>query len=188
MTTILGISGSLRSGSFNTHLLQACVQLMPEGAKLETASIRGVPIYDGDVESEQGIPAAVVELKQRLMAADGLLIVTPEYNGGIPGPFKNAIDWMSRPSSDIPRVFGGRPVATMGASPGKLGTALSQRVWLGTLRHLRMEPWFGSPVYVANAEKVFDAAGTLTDEDTKKHVAGFLRGYVTFVAKHARSA
>ena len=94
MTTILGISGSLRKASYNTALLRAAVELVPGGVRLESAGIHGIPLYDGDLEAAEGIPDAVAELKERVAAADGLLLVTPEYNNSIPGPFKNAIDWM----------------------------------------------------------------------------------------------
>jgi len=124
-TKVLGISGSLRRGSYNAALLRAATQLMPEGAALEVASIRGVPLYDGDVEA-QGIPATVSQLKEAIVAADGVLLVTPEYNNSIPGVFKNTIDWLSRPPSDARRVFGGRRFALIGASPGAFGTTLSQ--------------------------------------------------------------
>lgn len=100
---ILGISGSLRKGSYNTALLKAAVGLMPEGVQLEAGSIHGIPLYDGDLEAAQGSPPAVQALKDRILQAQGLLLVTPEYNNSLPGPFKNAIDWLSRPSADIPR-------------------------------------------------------------------------------------
>ena len=105
MVTVIGISGSLRKGSYNSALLRAAVELMPQGAELRTETIRDITLYDGDVEAEQGIPAAVAALKDTIAAADGLLLVTPEYNNSIPGVFKNAIDWLSRPPADIPRVF-----------------------------------------------------------------------------------
>ena len=89
-------------------------------------SIRNIPLYDGDLEDAQGIPAPAQVLKDAIAAADGLLLVTPEYNNSIPGVFKNAIDWLSRPPADISRVFGGKPVAIIGASPGGFGTILSQ--------------------------------------------------------------
>ncbi|MCX8004040.1 MAG: NAD(P)H-dependent oxidoreductase, partial [Burkholderiaceae bacterium] len=111
MTTIVGISGSLRRESFNTALLQAIAAALPNGAVLRIESIRGIPLYDGDVEREAGIPAEVARLKDAIAAADALLIATPEYNNGIPGVLKNAIDWLSRPPADIARVFGGKPVA-----------------------------------------------------------------------------
>src|SRR5215469_3874914 len=108
MTRILGISGSLRRGSYNTALLRAGAPLLDAGAELEIALLHGIPLYDGDLEAE-GLPQAVRDLKARVIACDGLLLATPEYNNGIPGVFKNAIDWLSRPASDIAKVFGNRP-------------------------------------------------------------------------------
>ena len=135
MTTVLGISGSLRRGSYNSALLRAAARLMPSDATLEIASIRGVPLFDGDVEA-QGIPPAVAQLKEAVVKADGVLLVTPEYNNSIPGVLKNAIDWLSRPPSDIKRVFGAKPFAIIGASPGPFGTVLSQAAWLPVMRTL----------------------------------------------------
>src|SRR3954468_24207767 len=136
MTTIVGISGSLRRGSLNSSLLRAAVQATPAGVTLDVATIKGIPLYDGDVEAKEGVPDVVEKLKDRIAAADGLLLVTPEYNNSLPGVFKNAIDWLSRPPADIPRVFGNRPVAIMGASPGGFGTILAQESWLPVLRTL----------------------------------------------------
>src|SRR5258706_3105002 len=116
MTKILGISGSLRSASFNTMLLKNAAQLVPEGTRLEIGSIRGIPLYDGDLESSSGIPEAAQKLKAQIMDCDGLLLVTPEYNNGIPGVFKNAIDWLSRPAFDIPKALGDPTLALIGAS------------------------------------------------------------------------
>lgn len=126
MTRLVGISGSLRKGSFNAALLRAATALVPEGTTLEAHGIAGVPLYDGGVEAESGIPEAVRVLKDAVASADGLLLVTPEYNNSIPGPFKNAIDWMSRPPKDMARVFGGKPVGLIGASPGRMGTISAQ--------------------------------------------------------------
>ena len=139
-STIVGISGSLRRGSFNSMLLRAAVELAPADAKIEVGSIREIPLYDGDVEAEQGIPKPVQALKDQIIAADGLLLVTPEYNNSIPGVFKNAIDWLSRPPADIARVFANRPVALMGATPGGGGTMLAQTAWLQVLRTLGTRP------------------------------------------------
>jgi NAD(P)H-dependent FMN reductase len=179
--TIVGISGSLRRGSYNAALLRAAVELAPPGTTVEPASIRGIPLYDGDVEAESGIPEVVSALKDRIAAADGLLLVTPEYNNSIPGVFKNAIDWLSRPAADIPRVFGGRPVALMGATPGRGGTTLSQAAWLPVLRVLGTRPWFGRIVYVAAAGKAFDDAGNLIDEQVRTQVQRFMAGFAQFI-------
>ena len=140
---IIGISGSLRAASLNAALLRAATEECPPGTTINIESIRGIPLYDGDVEAKEGIPARVAELKDRIASADGLLLVTPEYNNSIPGVFKNAIDWLSRPAADIPRVFAGRPVGLIGASPGRFGTLMSQSAWQPVLRTLGTRPWFG---------------------------------------------
>ena len=181
MTTILGITGSLRRGSYNTSLLRAAKALAPEGTTLDIASLHGIPLYDGDLEAESGIPEAVRALKARVAAADGLLLATPEYNGSIPGVFKNAIDWLSRPGADIARVFGGRPVAIMGATPGPGGTILAQAAWLPILRALGTRPWFGGRMMVSSAGKVFDAEGALTDEKVKGQLQGFMKGFAELI-------
>jgi chromate reductase, NAD(P)H dehydrogenase (quinone) len=180
MTKILGISGSLRRASYNSALLRAATRLMPPDTTLEVGSIRGIPLYDGDVEA-QGIPATVSQLKEAIVAADGVLLVTPEYNNSIPGVFKNAIDWLSRPPADARRVFAGRPFALIGASPGPFGTTLSQSAWLPVLRTLGTHAWFGGRLLVARAGGVFDEAGALKDAAIEEQLKQFLAGYVSFV-------
>src|SRR5690242_9979520 len=118
MIRLIGLSGSVRRGSYNASVLRAAVALMPPDSEIEVASIAAIPLYNGDEEAPHGVPPAVTQLKDKIAAADGLLLVTPEYNHGVPGVTKNAIDWLSRPAADIPRVFGGKPVAIAGASPG----------------------------------------------------------------------
>ena len=184
MTRVLGISGSLRRGSYNSALLRAAQRLMPEDATLEIASIRGIPLFDGDVEA-QGIPVSVNQLKEAIVAADGVLLVTPEYNNSIPGVFKNAIDWLSRPPQDISRVFGGRPVALMGATPGGMGTVHAQTAWLPVLRTLGMQPWLGTLLYVSGAHTVFDASGTLLDAQIKERLRNSMTGFVAFVQQRS---
>ncbi len=179
---IVGISGSLRAGSFNSSLLRAAAVAMPANGTLEIESIKGIPLYDGDVEAASGIPEAVASLKEKIVAADGLLLVTPEYNNSIPGVFKNAIDWLSRPSADIARVFGGRRVAVMGASPGGFGTLLSQTAWLPVLKTLGTQPWFGGRLQVAKAGDVFDLDGNLVDERVRQQLRKFMQGFVEFTA------
>ena len=175
MTLILGLSGSLRSASFNTSLLRAAVDLVPASVTLDAETIAGVPLYDGDLEAREGLPARVRHLQARLAAADGLLLVTPEYNNGIPGVFKNAIDWMSR--GEGLGLFAGKPVAVIGASPGPFGTILSQNHWLPVLRTLRTRPWLEGRLMVSRAGGVFDATGTLTDDATRDKLREFLAGF-----------
>ena len=181
---LLGISGSLRRGSYNASLLRAATRLVPADAVLEVASIRGIPLYDGDVEA-QGLPASVSQLKEAVVAAQGVLLVTPEYNNSIPGVFKNTIDWLSRPNSDAKRVFGGRPFAIIGASPGGFGTILSQAAWLPVLRTLGAQFWSGGRLTVARAATVFDESGTLKDPAIEEQLKTFLAGYVGFVRRAA---
>lgn len=179
---ILGISGSLRKGSFNTALLHAAVELAPNGVELIARTIHGVPLYDADLEAADGIPEKVRELKDLAISADGLILFTPEYNNSLPGVFKNAIDWMSRPSTDIAQVFGGKPIAVLGASPGNFGTILSQNAWLAVLRTLGAEAWFGGRLMVSRAGSVFDADGAIVDEKVKHNLSAFLEGFTAFVA------
>jgi len=181
MTRIIGISGSLRQGSYNAALLRAAAGLMPAGAELVVATIRGIPLYDGDVEASQGIPPPVAQLKDAIAGADGLLLVTPEYNNSVPGVFKNAIDWLSRPPADIARVFGGKRVALVGASPGGFGTILSQNAWLPILRTLGTELWSGGRLLVSRASSVFAQDGTLTDAKVRESLSQYLRGFVAHV-------
>ncbi|MEP7243556.1 MAG: NADPH-dependent FMN reductase [Gammaproteobacteria bacterium] len=181
MTRVVGLSGSLRRGSFNTALLNAAVEAAPSGLSIDAQSIRGIPLYDFDVET-QGMPESVTQLKDRIASADGLLLVTPEYNNSIPGVFKNAIDWLTRPAADIPRVFRNRPVAIMGASPGRFGTLLSQTAWLPIVRTLGMRPFYGANLYVSEASKVFDASGKLVDAAAQARLHSFLAGFAQFIA------
>jgi chromate reductase len=183
MVKLIGISGSLRSASFNTALLRAAAKAMPGGSELIVKTLHGIPLYDGDIEASEGIPPAAAALKEAIVAADGVLLVTPEYNNGIPGVFKNAIDWMSRPSADIKRVFGDKPCALMGASPGNFGTTLSQAAWLPVLRTLGTRAWFGGRLVVPHAGNVFDAEGALKDATIQEHLRHFMLGFVDFVTR-----
>jgi len=185
MTKLVAISGSLRKASFNTALLKAALTMAPEGVEIVEGTIRGIPLYDADVEAADGIPEAVARLKDLAAAADGVILFTPEYNNGIPGVFKNAIDWMSRPPADIPRVFTGKPFAIAGASPGNFGTLLSQEAWLPIMRTLGTVPWFGAKLMVSRAGTLIED-GRLADEATEKKLRDFIAGFAAFVAEHGR--
>lgn len=180
---IIGVSGSLRAGSFNTALLRAAAEMMPEGAKLVVRTIHGIPLYNGDEEESAGIPASVSDLGRAIADADGLLLATPEYNNSIPGAFKNAIDWLSRIEDEAKPVFAGKSVALIGASPGGFGTLLAQDAWLSVLRTLETRPWFGGRLPVSRAASVFDAQGRLVDESVRKRLREFLAGFAQYVQK-----
>jgi chromate reductase len=183
MPTIAAISGATRKGSFNTMLLNAVVELAPAGTSIQVLSMAGIPLYDGDAEAASGIPPAAQKLKDAIAAADGLLLVTPEYNNSMPGVLKNAIDWASRPTADIAKVFGGKPVGVIGATPGQGATTLAQAAWLPVLRTLGTLPWFGGRLGVGGATKVFDAQGKLTDATVRGQVEKYIQGFAAFVAK-----
>lgn len=181
MIRLLGIAGSLRGKSFNRRLLEALSRSTPEGCELSVRGLEGVPVYDQDVETEEGIPPAVTTLKEALADADGLVLVSPEYNQGVPGPLKNAIDWMSRPPADIARVFRGKPVALAGASAGPNGTRAAQYAWLPTLRGLSMQPWFGGQLYLPRGGDAFTEEGELADEKMADRAREFVSGFARFV-------
>lgn len=174
MTTILGLAGSLRQASFNAGLLRAARE-GAQGATITIGDIAQVPLYDGDLGSEQGLPPAVRTLQDQLAAADGLLMVTPEYNNGVPGVFKNVIDWMSR--GEGMTLFKGKPVALIGATPGGFGTTLSQAHWMPVFRFLQVRPWLEGRMTIAGAGKLFDDQGNLTDDKTREQLDAFVAGF-----------
>ncbi|EIL98176.1 NADPH-dependent FMN reductase [Rhodanobacter thiooxydans] len=180
MAVLVGFSGSLRRGSFNAALLRAAAAAVPAGSRLQIMSIAAFPLYNGDDEAAHGIPAEVAALKEAIAAADGLLIATPEYNNSIPGVTKNALDWLTRPAADIPRVFAGKPVALIGASPGGFGTILSQNAWLPVLRTIGAELWTGGRLMVSRAGSVFDADGAIVDARINDQLRKFMEGFGAF--------
>ncbi len=178
-TTILGIAGSLRRGSYNAAVLRAAAGLAPGSARIDVFERLGeIPLYDEDVR-QRGLPPAAQDLRARIAAADGVLLVSPEYNYSVPGVLKNAIDWASRPPD---QPFAGKPVAVMGASPGRLGTARAQYhlrqmfVFLDALVMPRPE------VMVAGVSRLVDDQGRLTDADTAERLREFMAAFVDFVA------
>ncbi len=180
MARIFGLSGSLRRASFNAALLRAAADVMPDGAALRIGSIADVPLYNGDLEAE-GTPEPVLQQREQIAAADGLLLVTPEYNNGIPGVFKNALDWIG--SGPGAAVFRGKPVAVIGASPGGFGTIMAQTQWLQVLRALQARQYHEGRLLVSGVGKLVDDRGDLTDAATRERLAGFLAGFVTWVQR-----
>jgi len=173
---ILGIAGSLRRASFNRAALRAAAQLTPAGSTLDIFELDGIPLFSQDDEANP--PAQVTELKQRIRAADALLIVTPEYNYSIPGVLKNAIDWASRPYGDS--AWNGKPVAIMGASVGILGTARAQYHLRQIFVFLNMFPINQPEVMIGNAAERFDGQGNLTDAKTKELITQLLNNLVAW--------
>lgn len=180
MVTIVGFSGSLRRASYNASLLRALAAHAPPDCDIRIESIAGIPLYNADDEAATGIPPAAAQLKDAIAAADGLLIVTPEYNNGIPGVTKNAIDWLSRPPADVRRVFVGKPVALAGASPGQFGTVLSQNAWLAVLRTLGTDLWSGR-LLVPRAATAFDQAGEVVDAALLERIKKFSEEFAEYV-------
>jgi chromate reductase len=176
---ILGIAGSLRRGSFNAATLRTARELAPSGMAIEIFDIAPIPVYNEDVR-QQGFPPPVEDLRARIRSADGLLIVTPEYNYSIPGVLKNAIDWASRPPE---QPFDGKPIGIMGASGGVLGTARAQYhlrqcfVFLNGLVMNRPE------VMIPQAQNKFDAEGKLTDQATRDFITAHLAAFRTWVLR-----
>lgn len=186
MVHLVGIAGSTHKNSLNSFLLRAAAANAPAGVTIEIGTIRGIPLYDADEEAAKGIPPAVTVLKDLVAKCDGLLLATPEFNHSMPGVFKNAIDWMTRPPADAARVFAGRPVAVIGATPGQAGTMLAQAAWAPVLRALGTAPWFGAKLHVSGASKVFDEQGQLVDEKVKAQLQAFLQGFAQFAQKVRR--
>jgi NAD(P)H-dependent FMN reductase len=178
---IIGLVGSLRQGSYNRRLMNACAPLLAPSFTLEIHGIDGIPVYNGDDEARSGLPQAVAALKERIVSAAALLIASPEYNNGLPGPLKNAIDWLTRPAADIPRVFGGRIVGVIGASPGRFGTISAQQAWLPVFRTLGVVPYFGRLLTVASAGTVFADTGEILDAGTRERLSSYLDGFAEFV-------
>jgi NAD(P)H-dependent FMN reductase len=185
MTQIVVIPGSWRKGSFNGFLARAALEVAPKDCTATLGSIRDFPLYDGDVEAASGIPAPVTQLKDIVAAADGVLLVTPEYNNGMPGTFKNAIDWMSRPPKDSARVYKGRAFGIIGATPGKGGTRFSQAGWLPTMRTLGTVLYAGNLLYVSDAGTTFGEDGTLKDPKTRELLTKYMAGLAAFAKYNA---
>jgi chromate reductase, NAD(P)H dehydrogenase (quinone) len=170
---VLGISGSLRDDSYNRALLEAAQRLAGPHMNITLVEIGDLPHFDADVEAE-GDPEPVKEFKQAIRSADALLIATPEYQHGIPGVLKNALDWASRPPSDSP--IGGKPTAIMGATVGAFGTARAQQDLREVLIYNDCPMVMTPEVLVADAASKVDESGEFTDPETLDFVRRLLDG------------
>jgi len=183
MLKVLGISGSLRQGSYNSALLRAAKELSTGDLTIDIADLRDIPPYDDDVRA-QGLPPAVQTFRDGIAAADAVLFVTPEYNYSVPGVLKNAIDWASRPPS---QPFANKPIAIMGASGGMSGTMRAQyhlrQICVFLDAHVLNKP----EVFVRNAKDVFDADLKLVDDGVRKLVEEELDALAAWTKRLGRS-
>jgi chromate reductase len=177
---ICGLAGSLRQGSYNRALLRAAKALAPPGLVVDVFDLAEVPLYNGDVEAA-GDPPGVAALKAAIRGADGVLFVTPEYNHGVPGVMKNALDWASRPPREA--VMNAKPVGIIGASPGMTGSARGQSQLRQAFEFTNSYCMPQPEVLVFKAHEKFDAQGALTDEPTRQFLARYLVAFEAWVRR-----
>jgi len=180
--TVVAFAGSLRRASYNRALLRAAQEMVPPQMTLSILEIDGIPLFNEDVE-QQGDPEPVARFKQAIREADGLLIATPEYNHGVPGVTKNAIDWASRPPRQA--VLDGKPVAILGASPGITGTARGQSQLRQAFEFTNSYCMPQPEILVYQAHQKFDAEGRLTDEKTRAFLGKFLLAFREWIQRLA---
>lgn len=179
---IVGICGSLRKGSYNKKLLRLILtELENRGAEVEELFFEDFPLYSKDIE-EKGIPSQVEKFKDKIAGADGLVYAIPEYNWSIPGAFKNALDWASRPGADIPRVFGGKVVMQAGTSDGVRATVRVQQHMLNVLQTFKMIV-LPSQILIANNTEAFDENGNLINEGDRKQVESTCDKFIELLRK-----
>ena len=175
---VIGIVGSLRTASYNGWLLRAAAELAPPDMTLAAAGLAAIPLYNHDVE-ERGDPPPVAAFRAAVREADGVLIASPEYNYGVPGVLKNAIDWISRPPGQPP--LRRKPVAIMGTSRGGSGTMRMQVQLRVTLQSVEAYTMPKPEMAVPHCAGKFDAEGRLTDVDTREHLAAYLAAFAEWI-------
>ena len=178
---MIGFSGSLRAGSYNTAALRAAQQLAPNGVEINIHDISNFPPFNQDEDAQP--PQIVTDLKAAVRAADAVIFSSPEYNYSVPGHLKNVIDWASRPYGDS--AWDGKPALIMGASPGAIGTARMQYHLRQTMVFLNMHPLNKPEIMISNCSGKFDAAGVLTDEKTREHIRKALDALVQWTRRLA---
>jgi chromate reductase len=181
---VVGFSGSLRRGSLNSAALQALTTLAPADLAIDIFDLSPIPLYNDDLRTNEGYPEGVQSFRDALKAADGVLIVTPEYNYSIPGVLKNAIDWASRPPE---QPFDGKPIAIMGASPGALGSARAQYHLRQCFIYLNGQVMNRPEVMIGGANSKFNAEGNLTDQGTADFLKKFLAAFADHIRYHQRA-
>jgi chromate reductase len=177
-TRLVGFSGSLRGASLNTRVLHALTELLPDGVQLDFIDAGTLPLYNGDLDQDDTRPEAVEAFKLAIANADGLVIVSPEYNYGVPGVVKNALDWASRPGFRSPMAY--TPVAMMGASPGGSGGMRMLEQLKTQLMAMLAQPYPHAGVAIKDAKSKVDESG-LHDESTREFVSTYLDGFVAWV-------
>lgn len=177
---VLGLGGSLRAGSYNRALIRAAQEVAPAGMSIEAFDLAQVPLYNADVEA-QGDPEGVASLKQAISRSDAVLIATPEYNHGVPGVMKNAIDWASRPPRGS--VLNGKPAGIIGASPGITGAARGQSQLRQAFEFTNCYAMPQPELLVFRAHEKFDAEGRLTDEPTRRFLGQYLEAFAAWVLR-----
>jgi chromate reductase len=175
----IAFTGSIRKGSYNRKLIQAAQELAPDNVNIEILNIADLPHFNEDLE--ENFPEEAQNLKNKIEQTDGILVSTPEYNRSIPGVFKNAIDWTSRPYGQNSWV--GKPVYVMGASIGGIATAIAQSHLKHSLLYLDAYVMGQPEFYLGNAMDKFDDNGKLTDADTRKLLEKALKDFVDFVQR-----
>jgi chromate reductase, NAD(P)H dehydrogenase (quinone) len=181
---VLALPGSLRRDSYNRRLLEAAVDLAPTGMAIAIyPDLASIPLFNEDLERADGGLEAVRRLRTEVAAADALLIATPEYNQSIPGVLKNAIDWLSRP--DPIEVLEGKVVSVIGASSGPWGTRLAQSALRQVLHATGAYVLPGPALFLRDAERMFDADGSLVDGPTRERLAAVLAGLAGWIRRVA---
>ena len=183
---LVGIAGSLRAHSYNRALLRAAQELSPPDLVIEIQDLAELPLFNEDLETPaSGAPAAVEALRSAVRGADGLLLVTPEYNHGMPGVMKNAVDWLSQPRHGNPLEW--KPVALMGASTGIAGSARGQSQLRQALVLTSTMVMPQPEILVGRAHEKFDSTGCLRDEATRRILAGYLVHVENWIRRQQRA-
>lgn len=181
---VLAFAGSLRAGSYNRALLRAAKEWAPAVLRIEIFDLAPIPLYNADIEAA-GDPQPVAEFKRAVGEADAVLLATPEYNHGVPGVMKNAIDWASRPPSRS--VLNGKPAGVIGASPSMTGTARGQSQLRQAFTFTNCYAMSQPELLVFRAHEKFDAQGRLTDETTRQFLQQYLAAWVAWVRRFQRN-